>query len=48
MDTYTKNRVNPCNPCLKKVDAYFDTSTYKNLLTLLLKNACIIAHDALR
>ena len=28
MDTYTKNRVNPCNPCLKKVDAYFDTSTF--------------------
>ena len=28
MDAYDKNRVNPCNPCLKKVDAYFDTSTF--------------------
>ena len=27
MDTYTKNRVNPCNPCLKR-DAYFDFHEY--------------------
>ena len=28
MDAYDKNHVNPCNLCLKKVDAYFDTSTF--------------------
>ena len=26
-DIFIKNRVNPCNPYKKEVDAYFDTST---------------------